>query len=84
LDNKPLHPGLQLAEAYINALRMPVRSVAKITGMQVEVAQAFFDGARDLNQQQAKAMQELLRGWWTADKILQQQDASRGVDQDLD
>ena len=61
---------------------MPVRYVAKITGMQMEVAQAFFNGAADLNRQQAEAMQDLLRGWWSADQILEQQEASKGVDRE--
>jgi len=82
LDNKPLHPGIALTETYIQSLRMPVQYVAKLTGIQLDVAQAFFDGAMDLNRQQAEAMQGLLRGWWSADEILEQQDASKGVERE--
>ena len=82
MDNKPLHPGIALTETYIQSLRMPVQYVAKLTGIQFDVAQAFFDGAMDLNRQQAEAMQGLLRGWWSADEILEQQDASKGVERE--
>lgn len=72
-DNKPLHPGLRLTEIYIEALDMPVSYVAKISGIQLELATAFFDGVAKLNRAQAEQMEELLNGWRTADWIMERQ-----------
>lgn len=77
MSNDIQHPGLVLSEQYIQALRMPVASVARMTHLQLELMESFFRGACDLNAAQASALGKLLGTWWPAEKILEAQSAYR-------
>ncbi len=72
-DRELRHPGLILSEEYIQSLRMPVESVARIADLQIDLMQTFFKGACDLTEAQAKALEGVLGTWWPAQRILDAQ-----------
>lgn len=82
-DNKPVHPGFEISEQFFEAFRYPPVMAARIIGMQAEVFGKFLDGVSDLNEQQAKALEDILNSWRKAGWILSQQEASKGLKQEV-